>query len=210
MPITQARMLSLLAAAEDYAQAMNRFARIANITKARVESGQISPESAFDLIAVESLQSLLEHPMESNTVIKMERFHFNKEAKRNARKAEKMAENRAAKRLNSPKPNRGDGGYFGRMGAGRGSFKPPVNVVPDPDLLGAAVKPAEEKLIQMLSKSTDAQQVSADSELFPSEPDEAGKAAALGFLENLERQEEYRREYGDDSKPAKPKLEEDK
>ena len=126
MPITQPRMLSLLGAARDYQNSMERFFAVAQETRARVEQGQITVQEGFDLLAISIRPELmLEFPYESPAVIRQELQHFKRESRRNENKARKLRENRAAARLGLPKPQRGDGrehGWKGGKAGGRAQF----------------------------------------------------------------------------------------
>lgn len=121
MPITQDRMLSLLGAAQDYQNTMERLFALGQETRARVESKEISLEEGFNLLCLTVRPELmLQFPYESPMVIKTESIHFAQNYKRNRNKALKLRENRQAAQLGLPKPYRGDGREHGKRGGRTG------------------------------------------------------------------------------------------
>lgn len=165
MPITQPRMLSLLGAAQDYQQTMDKLFELVQETRARVESGEITLEQGFNLLAVQIRpELLLQFPYQSPVVIQQEIAHFKREARRNARKAQKLRENRQAARLGLPRPERGDGrehGWKGGRSGGRGQFG-----------LGAVPVPSQvQSPVTGFLQSTDHLQPGLESELELDQPD---------------------------------------
>lgn len=134
MPITQARMLSVLAAARDYQQALNRVGDYIEQSLLEHEKGRLTIEQCITRILTHSRPSLLlAHPEQSYEVISKETAHFSRERRRNERKAEKLREDRMDKALNRPKRNRGNGAEYGILGAAKAL---PVlgHIEPDPTL----------------------------------------------------------------------------
>lgn len=136
MPITQSRMLSLLAAAQDYADAMERFWSICTETRNRFQQGEITAAQAVDLMAISIRPELmLQFPYQSPTVLKLEAKHFAMEKRRNERKTEKARENRERAAMGLPPPNRGTGKEHGWKGGSRRGGAPihPLSIQPDPE-----------------------------------------------------------------------------
>lgn len=212
MPITQSRMLSLLAAARDYQQALARVTDYIDQSINDISRGRKTPEQALNSILANSRPGLLlMHPTESPTVLQLETVHFTRERKRNERKAEKARENRMAQYLGVPKPNRGDGREFGRLGSAK-SRQVLGAIAPDPTATSPAstghrlddVVPAVQPAVPQ-HKSTDAQQIQADSELafeesgtdaafagaaspfYTPQVTEDQKTSVMDYLESLER-----------------------
>lgn len=132
MAITQARMLSLLAAAQDFQQALAKITDQCDVIRAQLTSGLITEAEALEQFKLHTIPMLaLQFPMESPAIIKLETAHFAREARRNERKAEKARENRAAQRDGLPKPDRGNGAQFGKLGSNsRGINRSPVVALP--------------------------------------------------------------------------------
>lgn len=177
MPITQDRMLSLLAAAQDYQDAMNRFFALAESTRLQVEVGSLTLDQGFTTLAISLRPELmLQFPFQSPTVIRLEVAHFTRERKRNERKAEKARENREADRHGLPRPLRGDGGQSGILGGKPGMRDRQRRLViqPDPDVTfsrpatlaspgEATAQPKPET--QQTLRNSDSTQVGPDSDL---------------------------------------------
>ena len=184
MPITQERILSLLAAAVDYQQALERYWIIAQSTRQRVGAGQLTPQQGFDLLAIETRPEwLLQHSYDSPAVIKLEQLHFKREAKRNTRKAAKARENRDADKRGEPRPDRGNGREYGILGAGRTVLEKNLQLAPDPNILLRAAQATQSKPKPNYS-NTDADQISADTELDFGTPPVA--PAVKGFFDQLD------------------------
>lgn len=118
MPITQDRMLSLIGAAQDYEQALTGLVETINSFHTRALRGELSVEDALSSLAANSHPGmLLKYPLDTPVVLRIEATHFAREKRRNARKAEKLRENRMADFYNQPRPQRGHGAEHGRKGA---------------------------------------------------------------------------------------------
>ncbi len=205
MPITQDRMLSLLAAGEDYQQALERYWVVAQSTRQRVAAGQITAQQGFDLLAIETRPEwLLKYPYDSPAVLKLEHLHFKRESKRNKRKAEKARENRAAQHAGELPPDRGDGREFGRLGAGRTRLEQDLNIQPDANILlrGTATSLTIEPTVVRVVKNTDGEQVQSDTDLEFGEacPSPEARAAIDKFFAEQDEKERYQEQYG--NKPA--------
>lgn len=95
MPITQDRMLTLLAAAQDYQQAWDRAAHFATKTEQAVEGQYLSKEEAYhQLLMVLRTPMQLLHPVLTGAAIEREREHFRLFKARNIRTAEKQRQRR--------------------------------------------------------------------------------------------------------------------
>lgn len=189
MPITQDRMLELISAAQDYKQAFERLIDAIAVYSHDAESGKKTHETALQLIAVTANASImLRDVVTSSQTIIAETLHFKMNKKRNARKADRAREQREYQRLGLPR-----------------SDKPttaPRTLIP-PESLASSTYNHVSRIDsqsesppdrQMISKSTDANQVNANSEL---EFDELGQAAKSPesrarvdqYLTNLEYKE---------------------
>lgn len=117
MPITQSRMLSLLAAAQDFEQGFNTIIEQGEQIRRKILLGEITPQAACEAYAKATMPlMLLRYPYESPVVIRLETVHFARERKRNDRKAEKLRENRLAEVEGKSRPVRGDGRQHGYIG----------------------------------------------------------------------------------------------
>ena len=86
MPITQDRMLALIAAGEDYQQALAQARELITTNRNRVLDGQISPQDAINLLSQFIVpELLLKSPSRSESTLYIERKHFNSNAARNER-----------------------------------------------------------------------------------------------------------------------------
>lgn len=97
MAITQDRMLKLLAAAEDFDQALRGAREIVDKELKNEAEGRVSAKEALQNIdLLFSRAYLLERPEESFAALVREKTHFSKARIRaNAREAERMAQRRA-------------------------------------------------------------------------------------------------------------------
>lgn len=92
MPITQSRLAELLLTAEDFAQALNhlidqvqRFADTAKASGYRVE-----PSALSMLLLTSDPMALLRRPVESSTIVRLEREKYKSTFRRNFRRAEEL------------------------------------------------------------------------------------------------------------------------
>lgn len=96
MPITQSRMLELLDAAHDYQQALQQVAEFVEQQQRHVEAGRITPEQAYQQIAIAVQPSfLLQEPVLSPTILILEAKHFKAFRKKNDSAKESMRRARA-------------------------------------------------------------------------------------------------------------------
>lgn len=98
MPITQQRVLSLLAAALDHQQALAQASQIARRERDLALAGRQSTESALANIALflEDANQLLTDPTRSTTAIAVEQAHFTSHrVKDNERERKRVARRRA-------------------------------------------------------------------------------------------------------------------
>lgn len=110
MPITQARVLSLLGAAQDYQRALEKLIALAKEMQHKSDNRRIEPGSALATIASQASElALLQYPVESALVIRLEAIHFTKEGRRNLQKTAKSRDNKMHEIEGLPKPNRGKG-----------------------------------------------------------------------------------------------------
>lgn len=115
MPITQARMISLIGAALDYKQALDQLVEL-------VQSARQSPDPGLRLLSFAPgahAEFLLKSALQTQLVIALESTHFRRESRRNAKKAANLREDREAERWGLTKPQRGDGGSHGGKGKAR-------------------------------------------------------------------------------------------
>jgi hypothetical protein len=91
MPISQDRMLAVLAAAADYAQGLAQARELVRVELTRAQSGQISPLEALEHLEIlVTPAGLLNSPLGSAQVLAVEQEHFRKSAGRNAREAARL------------------------------------------------------------------------------------------------------------------------
>lgn len=146
MPITQARMLSLLAAAQDYQQAFQTIMEKAEHIRSYLLARQITPEQACEQYEKATLPLLLlQYPYDSPVVLRFESLHFAKEKKRNDRKAAKARENRLADSTGQPRPNRGDGRQYGYLGGPKEVQRQKHQITIEPSI--AATAPLSSQLL---------------------------------------------------------------
>ncbi len=118
MPITQARVLSLLGAGQDYQRGLEKLISLIHGMQAKTDNGRIEPGSALATITAQaSTLALLQQPVESPLVIRLEAIHFAKEGRRNVQKTAKARENRMYAAEGLPHPNRGDGRIISQTSA---------------------------------------------------------------------------------------------
>ena len=105
MPITQQRLLNLLAAAQDYQSAVFDACHIARRERDLALAGQQSAEAALSNIALflGEPEGLLRNAAGSATAIALERSHFTtSRVKDNERERARVARRRAAQQANQP------------------------------------------------------------------------------------------------------------
>lgn len=91
MPITQDRMLALLAAAQDYQQAWDRAEAFAQTVQRSLDERRITTQEACaQLLLVLTSQMQLQRPTMTATTIAEERIHFRIFKQRNIRAAERQ------------------------------------------------------------------------------------------------------------------------
>jgi len=104
MPITQQRMLDLLASCEDHRQALTQAIALAKSEAQRGLDGLVAPvDSCTNIILLLEENALLRNPVRSATTLALERQHFSKaRVKFNTREAER------ARRRRLPDHQQGD------------------------------------------------------------------------------------------------------
>lgn len=189
MPITQSRMLSLIGAALDYQQAMDRFFELAQTLRADVQSGGKTEAEAFNILAINLRpELLLNYPLDSPLVIRLEQEHYRRESRRNARKAQKARENKAAAQAGLPPPARGDGSYQGQYHRTRTKL-PGLPAVPT---LNSALRTGQGRAVQAHAENAPAVQPSTRAQL-----------ADAGLDDQAELEEDFGEAgQGPDSAPA--------
>lgn len=101
MPITQNRMLDLISAADDYANALGLLCRIIRAEVKQIEAGTKTKAQAFEEIAIfQYPDNLLVSASTSAATIASERQHFKLMSKRNTREAARQKRKREEQELN--------------------------------------------------------------------------------------------------------------
>jgi hypothetical protein len=96
MPITQPRMIALLNAAIDYQQAFDAAVQFLQRELQRAERGQLTwEEAARNMELMVKHTGMLTHPIQSYSIIQVERAHWRSHARRNINAAERQREKRA-------------------------------------------------------------------------------------------------------------------
>lgn len=173
-------MLSILAAARDYQQALSRISEYIEQTIKDLDQSKLTPEQAVTRIFAHSRPGLLLlHQIKSSEVIHNETVHFTREHKRNERKAEKLREDRINAALGRPKINRGDGREFGKLGAAKS--KPVLGQIePDPGVSQPA------KGYQLDFDESNLEIDEAPDSIPVPDMDATAQSNIAGFLDNLD------------------------
>lgn len=196
MPITQNRILALIDAARDYQQAWRKAVQFFAGQASAIQAGLTTHEQAWAQLAI-IMQShiALESPITTTETLARETEHFRTAFKKNIQSAKWQ---RTKRGLN---PQAKEYGLDSTQQAKQKSkhFSNPIKqpgTGPEPE-----TKPEPEPEIKMISESTDAQQVNADSDLF-SEPELSPETRAKidRELETQLAAEAYQDQYG---QPAK-------
>lgn len=110
MPITQSRMLSLIAAAEDYRQALLSLREQAFALARNVDEGAVTPQDALSglLLELQGVEKRLKFPYETASTIADEKSHFRATSKAND-SSRKRAERRRRRKGIIPKPTSREG-----------------------------------------------------------------------------------------------------
>ncbi len=185
MPISQARMLALVAAAEDYEQAWMKVRRAYMQIAENIQTRKTTLEQAWpELDFMFTSQLFLADPENTFKTIARESAHFKATAKRNEKSAQWQREKRAGRPARSPEE------VQERIAASNQKR--------------TLSRHSSEANIEVINKGTDSTQVQADSELEfePAQPDPESQAKILRDLETLKSAEDYKAQYGDDSKPG--------
>lgn len=97
MPITQPRMIALLNAAIDYQQAFDAAVGLLERELQRAIDGKLTWEGAArNMELMVKHQGMLTHPIQSYSIIQVERAHWRSHARRNINAANRQAQKRAA------------------------------------------------------------------------------------------------------------------
>lgn len=104
MPITQQRMLDLLASSEDYRQALTKAIEVAKGEAQRGIDGFAEPMDALrNITLLLDENSLLREPVKSATTLALERQHFSRaRVKFNLREAERARRRRTSHENETP------------------------------------------------------------------------------------------------------------
>src|SRR5258708_19099946 len=95
MPITQDRMIALLNAGIDYQQAFDRSIEILKEEFEKGENGEITWEqAAWNMHILVSPTGLLAKPIQSYSIIQVERAHWRSNARRNINAAKRQEQKR--------------------------------------------------------------------------------------------------------------------
>lgn len=194
MPITQARMISLIGAAQDYQQALARLAERIEQYGLDTERGTISHRQALEILRLESQPHLvLSFPLESPVIIGTEAKHFKLNGRRNARKAANLRENREHEKLGLPKPDRGDGRQDKYHQTKTKQILP--DAVPDLGATAPEYLPgswAEKTAVQRAQFGGKTDILPEDElEFEPGQPDAEGRKAAERFIAEQEAKQAY-------------------
>lgn len=107
MPITQPRMIALLNAAIDYQQAFDAAVGLLERELQRAISGQLTWEGAArNMELLVKHQGMLTHPIQSYSIIQVERAHWRSHARRNINAAQRQAQKRASQGGGVKRPQR--------------------------------------------------------------------------------------------------------
>lgn len=208
MPITQSRVLSILGAAQDYQQAALQIIDFIAQQVDNVQSGKLTAEQAFRLIAIDATpQLILKYPNESEQVLRDELKHFRRHVRENTRKAEKMRINRECDKLGIPRPDRGDG-RAGALGVLRDRqrveaelFAPRPERAPDPRTPGGMWAAEQSKVKRdvtaedELTFDTEPTAQSATPEYKPGQLSDEARAKVEADTEKLLKQQEAEEAY---------------
>lgn len=108
MAISQSRLISLIAAADDYRQALFSLKEQAFALSRNVRERTISPSAALDglLIELQQVESRLKFPIQSTATLAEERAHFRSNAKRNESAAKRAKRKRREAGMKEMPPTR--------------------------------------------------------------------------------------------------------
>lgn len=99
MPITQPRMLSLIAAAQDFRDGLFKLCQTIHAQAYSISQGQKTPSQAMsELTALAMPQYFLDDPLNSAAIVETERKHFQRVAKDNRRAADRQTLRRGGKK----------------------------------------------------------------------------------------------------------------